>query len=57
MFNDKVEVLREMLNSIVDIDILTNQDILEASQELDTVIVEYCKITFSEQGKTLHTEL
>lgn len=41
MHAEKIENLRELLNSMIDSDDYTYREILEVSQELDKLIVKY----------------
>jgi hypothetical protein len=41
MLREKIEDLRELLNSMIDSDDYTYREILEVSQELDVLIVKY----------------
>lgn len=49
---DQIEVLRrEMTRKVIDISMLQDEQILKASQELDTYIVEYMKTTLKSQQR------
>jgi Spo0E like sporulation regulatory protein. len=53
MINERIELLREKLNEMVERDNSDGEEVLKVSQELDVLIMEFMKEKYKEMSSAL----